>query len=57
MPRTTSEILKEIDETSLTLEKLKLSGSPDDDLAFYEGWLQALAWTLTNNNAIEEGEA
>lgn len=56
MPRMKSEILREIDETSVTLQNLRASGNPDDDLAFYEGWLQALAWVLTNNGT-EEGES
>ena len=57
MPRTQNEILKEIDETSVTLASLRVSGAPQESLEFYEGWLQALAWVLTNNNIEEEGES
>ena len=57
MPRAQNEILKEIEETSLTLSSLRISGEPEDSLQFYEGWLQALAWVLTNNNIDEEGES
>ena len=57
MPRSQNEILKEIEETSLTLSSLRISGEPEDSLQFYEGWLQALAWVLTNNNIDEEGES
>ena len=57
MPRSQNEILKEIEESSLTLSSLRISGEPEDSLQFYEGWLQALAWVLTNNNIDEEGES
>jgi len=56
MPRSQEEILKEMDDTSMTLDKLRSSGAPPESLEFYEGWLQALAWVLTNNNIDEEGE-
>ena len=57
MPRSQEEILREMDDTSMTLDKLRSSGAPPESLEFYEGWLQALAWVLTNNNIDEEGDA
>ena len=57
MPRSLNEILKEIEETSSTLSSLRVSGEPEDSLQFYEGWLQALSWVITNNNIEDEGES
>jgi len=53
--RTKQEIIREIEETDMTLEKMKLNGTNDKDLEFFTGWNQGLAWVLTNTQ--EEADA
>ena len=53
--RQKNQILAEIEETQIAAKKLRESGVSDDQLQFFDGWLQALTWVLTNNNI--EGDA
>ena len=53
--RLKQEILKEIEETDMTIEKMREHGTEKKELDFFTGWNQALAWVLTTTE--EEAEA
>ena len=53
--RIKQQILLEIKETEEAMIKLKESGAPDNQIQFFDGWNQALAWVLTTTDI--EGDA
>jgi|19_taG_2_1085344.scaffolds.fasta_scaffold22496_5 hypothetical protein len=47
--RLKQEILKEIEDTNMTIEKMRLTGVKEEELDYFIGWNQALAWILTTD--------
>jgi len=49
------EILKEIEETDMSIITMKKSNLNELDIEFFNGWIEALKWVLTDTD--EEAEA
>tara|TARA_Y100001963_G_scaffold138535_1_gene203425 strand:+ start:388 stop:588 length:201 start_codon:yes stop_codon:yes gene_type:complete len=55
MMRKKLEILKEIEETDMSIITMKKSNLNELDIEFFNGWIEALKWVLTDTD--EEAEA